>query len=64
MSKITNDAEAFTSSIDDEDVSSTVFFLKITKITKKGLIFKFFIKRRFFDIFDQFKVVSQTVSIF
>ena len=25
MSKITNDAEAFTSSIDDEDVSSTVF---------------------------------------
>ena len=47
MSKITNDAEAFTSSIDDEDVSSTVF-----EITKKGLIFKLFIKRRFFDIFD------------
>ena len=59
MSKITNDAEAFTSSIDDEDVSSTVFLNN-----QKGLIFKFFIKRRFFDIFDQFKVVSQTVFIF
>ena len=59
MSKITNDAEAFTSSIDDEDVSSTVFLNN-----QKGLIFKFFIKRRFFDIFEQFKLVSQTVFIF
>ena len=59
MSKITNDAEAFTSSIDDEDVSSTVFLNN-----QKRSHFQFFIKRRFFDIFEQFKVVSQTVFIF
>ena len=59
MSKITNDAEAFTSSIDDEDVSSTVFLNN-----QKRSHFQIFIKRRFFDIFEQFKLVSQTVFIF